>query len=82
MTLIRCQVNFIRTDSKYMRLCQLLMAETGVRVQTIPCPVCDGQTGTGIGFFSPSLSVISCQHHSTTALYLVMYHLEDGQWAG
>jgi hypothetical protein len=39
-----------------------LIAEARVRTRVNPCGICDGKSGTGIGF-SPNSSVFPCQYH-------------------
>jgi hypothetical protein len=48
--------------------CRLPTAEAWVRSWAGLCEVCDWQIGIGAGF-SPSTSVLPCQHHSTNAPY-------------
>jgi hypothetical protein len=47
---------------------QPLTAEVWVRSRAGPCRICGGRSGTGTSF-SPSISVLPCQYHSTNAPY-------------
>jgi hypothetical protein len=47
---------------------RFLTAEDRIRDLVSPCGFCGGQSGTGTEF-SPSLSELPCQHHSTVAVH-------------
>jgi hypothetical protein len=49
---------------------RLLTAKTRMRSDAHSCGVCDGRGDTGTGLFSPSISVFTCQYHSTSVLYV------------
>jgi hypothetical protein len=44
-----------------------LTADARVRIQAIPCEICDGGNVTGTGFY-PTISVVPCLLHFTNAL--------------
>lgn len=67
------------TEVKAVRR-RLLTADARFRLQGSPCGICGGRSGIGTGS-SSSPSVFRCQHHSTAALYSLLYHVGDGQWA-
>jgi hypothetical protein len=46
----------------------LLTAEARVRARVSPCEICDGRSGKGTGFSTPS-SVFPSQYHSTVDLH-------------
>jgi hypothetical protein len=56
-----------------------LISEARIQSLVTPCEICDGQSGTSIGF-TPSTSVSSCQYHSTNAPYSSLSTVCSYRW--